>query len=105
MSRTISPRAFNWSATTCLDSASTSPVAFAPVRSIALKTNADMRSGGGHAAEAEQAAQLLGRRGARLGEALGDLAGADEAGERGVHRLHAGARAGLHRRRDLVGLA
>jgi hypothetical protein len=38
MSRTIRPRAFSWSATTCLESASTSPVAFAPVRSIALKT-------------------------------------------------------------------
>ena len=38
MSRTISPRDFSWSETTCLVSASTSPVAFAPVRSIALKT-------------------------------------------------------------------
>ena len=38
MSRTIRPRALSWSATTCLLSASTSPVAFAPVRSIALKT-------------------------------------------------------------------
>ena len=38
MSRTISPRCLSWSETTCLLSASTSPVAFAPVRSIALKT-------------------------------------------------------------------
>ena len=38
MSRTISPRCLSWSETICLLSASTSPVAFAPVRSIALKT-------------------------------------------------------------------
>ena len=38
MSRTISPRDFSWSETTCLLSASTSPVALAPVRSMALKT-------------------------------------------------------------------
>ncbi len=38
MSRTISPRDFSCSETTCLFSASTSPVALAPVRSMALKT-------------------------------------------------------------------
>ena len=38
MSRTISPRCLSWSLTICLLSASTSPDAFAPVRSIALKT-------------------------------------------------------------------
>ena len=38
ISRTISPRDLSWSETACLDSASTSPRAFAPARSIALKT-------------------------------------------------------------------
>ncbi len=38
MSRTISPRALSWSETACLDSASTSPRALPPARSIALKT-------------------------------------------------------------------
>src|ERR1019366_1406686 len=38
MSRTIRPRCLSWSETACLDSASTSPRAFAPPRSIALKT-------------------------------------------------------------------
>ncbi len=38
ISRTISPRAFSWSETACLESASTSPCAFTPARSIALKT-------------------------------------------------------------------
>src|SRR5215207_526911 len=98
MSRTISPRAFSWSATTCLLSASTSPVAFEPVRSIALKTNVDMTLRGRHAAEAQQATQLLGRGRTRLGEALGDLAGADQTGERRVHRLHSDAGARLHGR-------
>src|SRR5919108_1787685 len=106
MSRTISPRDFSWSETTCLLSASTSPVAFAPVMSIALKTYVAIvlslsglaRARGalrGHpeAAHAGQAAQLVGRRGALLGDALGDLARAHERRERGVHRLHADVRA------------
>ncbi len=38
MSRTISPRCLSWSETACLDSASTSPRACPPVRSMALKT-------------------------------------------------------------------
>ena len=38
MSRTISPRCLSWSETACLESASTSPRALAPDRSIALKT-------------------------------------------------------------------
>ena len=38
MSRTISPRCLSCSVTACLDSASTSPRAGAPARSIALKT-------------------------------------------------------------------
>ena len=38
MSRTISPRCLSWSETACLDSASTSPPALPPARSIALKT-------------------------------------------------------------------
>src|SRR5919206_1192174 len=117
MSRTISPRALSWSETTCLLSASTSPVAFAPVRSIALKTYVAIASlalrrarrraalrGHPEAAHAHQAAQLVRRRRALLGHALGDLAGAHERREGGVHRLHADARARLHRRRDLVGL-
>ncbi len=37
-SRTISPRAFSWSETACLESASTSPRALTPAKSIALKT-------------------------------------------------------------------
>src|ERR671924_91169 len=85
MSRTISPRALSWSATTCLLSASTSPVALAPVTSIALKTKVDMRLRGRHAAEAHQAAQLFGGGRTRLCEALGDLAVAHERGQRGVH--------------------
>ena len=38
MSRTISPRCLSWSETACLESASTSPRALPPDRSIALKT-------------------------------------------------------------------
>ncbi len=38
MSRTISPRCLSWSETACLESASTSPRALPPARSIALKT-------------------------------------------------------------------
>ena len=53
----------------------------------------------------DQLAQLLGARGARLGDRLRDLAGADEARQRGVHRLHAVRRAGLDQRVDLVRLA
>src|SRR5690349_24813422 len=83
MSRTISPRAFSWSETTCLLSASTSPVAFAPARSIALKTYVAMAlRGHPEAAHAGQAAQLVRRGGALLGHALGDLAGAHERRER-----------------------
>src|SRR3954453_4502555 len=78
MSRTISPRDLSWSETTCLDSASTSPVAFAPVMSIALKTYVVIAQSlpasrpvglrrHPEAAHAHQAAQLLGRRRALLG--------------------------------------
>jgi len=38
MSSTIRPRCLSWSETACLDSASTSPCALTPARSIALKT-------------------------------------------------------------------
>ncbi len=38
MSSTISPRAFSWSETACFESASTSPRALTPARSIVLKT-------------------------------------------------------------------
>ena len=38
MSSTTSPRDFSWSETACLESASTSPLALTPARSIALKT-------------------------------------------------------------------
>ncbi len=38
MSRTISPRCLSWSETACLESASTSPRALPPARSMALKT-------------------------------------------------------------------
>ena len=38
MSSTIRPRFLSWSETACLDSASSSPRAFTPARSIALKT-------------------------------------------------------------------
>src|SRR3954452_23197684 len=81
MSRTISPRDLSWSETTCLVSASTSPVAFAPVRSIALKTYVaiaqSLRSafagaalrGHPEAAHAHEAAQVLRRRRALLGHA------------------------------------
>src|SRR5215217_4563265 len=75
MSRTMSPRDFSWSETTCLFSASTSPVAFAPLKSIALKTYVAMAlRGHPEAAHAHQAAQLVRRRRALLGDALGDLA-------------------------------
>src|SRR3954469_2420946 len=78
MSRTIRPRALSWSETLCLLSASTSPVAFAPVRSIALKTYVAMGLGGGaQRVRPQQAPQLLGDLRALLGEALGDLPGTD----------------------------
>src|SRR5512134_3457911 len=108
MSRTISPRALSWSETLCLLSASTSPVAFAPVRSMALKTYVAIAAalrGDAEGLGPEQPLELLRDGGALLGQAAGDLARAHELGERGVHRLHADARAGLHRRRDLVRLA
>src|SRR4051812_1473427 len=124
MSRTIRPLALSWSATDCLDSASTSPRACWPPRSIALKTNVLIartpcrggRRGGrasndalswrcGEGRRAEQPAQLLRRRGTGLGELLRDLAAAHERRQRGVHRLHADARAGLQRGVDLVRLA
>src|SRR3954471_21956647 len=90
MSRTTSERALSWSETDCLLSASTSPVARAPVRSIALKTYVAMALGGQpEAVGAEQPLELLGHVRALLGQALGDLAGADELRQRGVHRLHA----------------
>src|SRR5918998_304692 len=85
MSRTISPRCLSWSATCCLDSASTSPLACRPVRSIALKTYVLLLliSGRHQAAGAHEAPQLVGVRGALLGELLGDLALPDERRERG----------------------
>jgi hypothetical protein len=42
MSTTTSPRSLSCWATCCLDSASTSPLAGMPARSIALKTNVAM---------------------------------------------------------------
>src|SRR3712207_4813065 len=107
MSRTIRPRDFSWSATCCFDSASTSPWAWRPVRSIALKTNvvALMTSRGHQTAGAHEAPQLVRMAGPLLGELLRDLALTHERRERGVHRLHPGLRAGLHDRHDLVGLA
>src|ERR671936_2237819 len=78
ISRTTSPRDLSWSATRCLLSASTSPVAFAPVRSIALKTNVAIGLRRRHAAEAHQAAQLFGGGRTGLRQALGDLAGAHQ---------------------------
>src|SRR4051812_21011216 len=98
ISRTMRPRDLSWSETLCLLSASTCPVALAPERSIALKTYVAM--GLGRHAERlcpEQAAQLLRDVGALLRQAAGDLAGADELRQRGVHRLHADVGAGLHR--------
>ena len=56
------------------------------------------------AGAAEQPAELLGGMGARLGELLGDLAGAHELRQRGVHRLHPVRAAGLEHRVDLVAL-
>ncbi len=56
------------------------------------------------AGAAEQAAQLLGHRGPLFGERTGDPAGADQANEVGVHRLHADRAGSLDRRVDLVGL-
>src|SRR5918998_1868965 len=85
MSRTIRPRCLSWSATCCLDSASSSPLAWRPVRSIALKTKVLLLliSGRHQAAGAHEAPQLVGVRGALLGELLGDLALPDERRERG----------------------
>ena len=53
----------------------------------------------------DEAAHLRGLRGARLGRGHGDLARADEGGERRVHRLHSVLAAGLDQRVDLVRLA
>src|SRR5437588_1264996 len=108
MSSTISPRALSWSATDCLDSASTSPPALAPARSIALKTYVLIAWRGPSSGQwrgAEQAPQLVGSGGAGLGPLLADLALAHQRGQRRVHRLHPDAHAGLHGRGDLEGLA
>src|SRR5829696_2968370 len=107
MSTTIRPLARSCCATCCLFSASTSPRVDTPNRSSALKvkvlSSADIALR--HPHRAHQATQLLGRRGARLGQLAGDLLAADEVGQRGVHRLHAVRAAGLERRVDLVALA
>src|SRR3954470_24408666 len=109
MSTTMSPRDFSWSATACLLSASSSPLAWRPVRSTALNAYVlivpGSRSLRGHQAGAHEAAQLVRMRRAGLGQLLRDLALAHERGQRGVHRLHARRGAGLHRREDLVRLA
>src|SRR6185312_15928225 len=79
-SRTISPRCLSCSETACFESPSTSPRAFTPATSIALNTYTLIAAllRGGPSAEverlgAEQAAELLGRRGARFGEFAADL--------------------------------
>src|SRR6267378_2796106 len=112
MSRTISPRCLSWSETACLDSASSSPRALTPARSIALNTYVLMPGLlCGHSparAEplaAEQAVELLWRRGAAFGELAADEFLADEGRERRVHGLHARRGAGLQHRVDLVRLA
>src|SRR5271157_4973451 len=106
-SRTISPRDFSWSATACLDSASTSPPALVPARSTALKTYVLILQAlcSRERRGAEQPPELLRRRRAGFGELAGDLALAHERGQRGIHRLHARRRAGLQHRVDLVCLA
>src|SRR5215211_2821416 len=89
MSRTIRPRDLSWSLTACLESASTSPLLWTPTRSIALKTNVLLMALRGVQRQPQQAAQLLGGGGPRLGELRADVPGAHELCERGVHRLHA----------------
>ena len=54
---------------------------------------------------AEQALQLLGHRGALLGQRAGDLARPHQARQVGVHRLHPDRARGLHGGVDLVRLA
>src|SRR3954454_17754413 len=103
MSRTITAFARSWDATLCLSSAPISPRVEVPVRSSALNAKVDIVLG--HPHRAHQAAQLLGARGARLGELAGDLLAPHQVGERGVHRLHAVLAAGLEHRVDLVRLA
>src|SRR5947207_10270727 len=103
MSRTIRPLERSCAATDCLSSASTSPRVAAPVRSRALNAKVDIALG--HPHRAHQSAELLGARGARLGELAGDLLAADEVDERGVHRLHAVRAARLKGRVGLMRLA
>ena len=161
MSMTIRPRALSWSATACLLSASTSPFAWPPAMSIALKTKLAMaqalrrplaagahrlchrdpvtvhlrlgsaravagrepvqrldrcrRGDGGRrgraepgpagGSAAEQTAQLVRRRRARLGHLRRDPPRPHERRQRRVHRLHAVRASGLDRRVDLVRLA
>src|SRR5919204_3994625 len=103
MSRTIRPLERSCAATDCLSSASISPRVEAPVRSSALNAKVDIALG--HPHRAHQTAELLGARGARLGELAGDLVTAHEVGECSVHRLHAVRATGLEGRVDLVCLA
>src|SRR4051794_11323281 len=107
MSTTMRPFARSCCATCCLFSASTSPRVETPDRSSALKvkvlSSADMALGDPH--RAHQATELLGRARPGLGQLAGDLLSADEVGQRGVHRLHAGGAAGLERGVELVRLA
>src|SRR5436190_4209722 len=132
MSRTIRPFARSCEETACLLSASISPRVCAPARSSALKTKVPMAlahplravavarrlahagAGGSHAgggrlraepAVAHQAHELVRRGRALLSQLAGDLGGADELHQGGVHRLHAVGAAGLERRVDLMGLA
>src|SRR4051794_37238765 len=102
MSRTIRPLARSCAATDCLSSASTSPRVAAPERSRALKAKVDIALG--HPDGAHQPVELLGARGASLGELAGDLLPADEVDEGGIHRLHAVRATGLERRVDLMRL-
>ena len=97
---TFRPLAFSSDVTVFLSTPSIAPVCGMPARSTALKLKVAIRlparfqlaRTGRHL---DQLAQLLGARGARLGDLLRDPAGADEARQRGVHRLHAVRRAGL----------
>src|SRR4051794_38040934 len=113
MSRTISPRSRSCSETMDLEVASISPRAGTPARSTALKANVligsasrPLRRRRHHAhARTEQPLELLGYRGALLGEGSIDPAAANQLCEVRVHRLHSHRSGGLQGRIDLVRLS
>src|SRR3954453_7779208 len=100
-SMTVRPRDFSSAVTASREMPVISPFSGVPVPSTALKTKvaADM-SGRHREAGFDELAHLGGLRGARLRRGHRDPALADEARQRGVHRLHAVLAASLDERVD-----